>query len=92
MKVLPVAAAPFFPAALPLSLMLIKGAIEKGTNTKVADLEKGLINKAMGKEDGAARSLWSHSKTLTSSAQQTVTIEGASGHGDFSVTLEIEIT
>ncbi len=92
LKVLPVAAAPFFPAALPLSLMLIKGAIEKGTNTKVADLEKGLINKAMGKEDGAARSLWSHSKTLTSSAQQTVTIDGASGHGDFSVTLEIEIT
>jgi len=92
LKVLPVAAAPFIPAALPISLMLIKGAIEKGTNTKVADLEKGLINKAMGKEDGAARSLWSHSKTLTSSAQQTVTIDGASGHGDFTVILEIEVT
>jgi hypothetical protein len=91
LKVLPVAAAGLIPATLPISLMLIKNSIEQGTGRKVSDLEKGLLNKALGKEDGAARSLWTHSKTLTSSEPQTVTIDGASGHGDFSVTLNIEV-
>jgi hypothetical protein len=91
LKVLPVAAAGLIPATLPISLMLIKNSIEQGTGRKVSDLEKSLINKALGKEDGAARSLWAHSKALTSSESQTVTIDGASGHGDFSVTLNIEV-
>src|SRR5215207_10037222 len=51
LKVLPVAAAPFLPATLPLTLTLIKSAVEQGTNKKVSDLQKGLIDKAIGKED-----------------------------------------
>jgi hypothetical protein len=92
LKVLPLVAAPFIPTALPLSLTLLKDAIEKGTGKKVADLEKGLIDKAMGREDGVARSLWTHSKPLTGDEQQTVTIKGGGVHGDYSVTLEINLS
>jgi hypothetical protein len=92
LKVLPLAVAPFIPATLPLSLTVIKGAVEQATGKKVSDLQKGLIDKAMGKEDGVARSLWLHSQTLTNDAQQTLTISGAGVHGDYSVTLEIKIT
>lgn len=89
LTVLPVAAAPFIPATLPLTLTLIKGAVEKGTNKKVSDLQKGLIDKALGKEDGAARSIFANSKPLTSEPSQTVTLAGAGVQGDYSVTLEI---
>jgi hypothetical protein len=92
LKVLPVAVAPFIPVALPLSLTLIKNAVEQGTGKKVSDLQKGLIDKAMGKEDGAARSLWLHSHTLTNDGQQTLTITGAGVQGDYSVSLEINVT
>jgi len=92
LKVLPLAVAPFIPATLPLSLTVIKGAVEQATGKKVSDLQKGLIDKAMGKEDGVARSLWLHSQTLTNGAQQTLTISGAGVHGDYSVTLEINVT
>ena len=91
-KVLPVAAAPFLPATLPLTLTLIKGAVEQGTNKKVSDLQKGLIDKAIGKEDGAARSIFAQSQPLTTEPAQTVTLTGAGVHGDYSVTLEIAAT
>ena len=90
LKVLPVAIAPFFPATLPLSLTLIKSAIEQGTNKKISDLQKGLIDKAIGKEDGAARTIFAHSQTLASEPQQTITLNGAGVQGDYSLTLEIE--
>lgn len=90
LKVLPVAAAPFFPATLPITLTLIKSAVEQGTNKKISDLQKGLIDKAIGKEDGAARSIFAHSQTLTIEPKQTVTLNGAGVQGDYSVTLEIE--
>jgi hypothetical protein len=92
LKVLPVAVTPFIPVALPLTLTLIKNAVEQGTGKKVSDLQKGLIDKAMGKEDGAARSLWLHSHTLTNDGQQTLTITGAGVQGDYSVSLEINVT
>ena len=90
LKVLPVAATPFFPATLPITLTLIKSAVEQGTNKKVSDLEKSLIDKAIGKEDGAARSIFAQSQALTSEPKQTITLTGAGVHGDYSVTLEIE--
>jgi hypothetical protein len=90
LKVLPVAAAPFFPATLPVTLTLIKSAVEQATNKKISDLQKGLIDKAIGKEDGAARSIFAHSQVLTSEPEQTITLQGAGVQGDYSVTLEIE--
>jgi len=91
-RVLPVAAAPFLPATLPLTLTLIKGAVEQGTNKKISDLQKGLIDKAIGKEDGAARSIFAHSQTLTNEPSQTVTLEGEGVRGEYSVTLEIAMS
>ena len=92
LKVVPVAAAAFIPATLPLSLMMLKSAVEQGTGKKVTDLEKGLIDKAMGKADGAARSIWMHSQPLTSDANQTITINAPGVQGDYTVSLEIEVS
>lgn len=92
LKILPVAVAPFIPATLPLTLTLIKDAVEQGTGKKVKDLQKSLLDKATGREDGVARSIWVRSKTLTSSPQQTLTVDGAGVQGDYSVTLEMEVT
>src|SRR5262245_4449194 len=92
LKVLPVAITPFLPATLPLSLTLIKSAIEQGTNKKIADLQKGLIDKAIGKEDGAARTIFTHSQTLATESKQTITLTGAGVQGDYSMTMEIEAT
>jgi len=92
LKVLPVAITPFLPATLPLSLTLIKSAIEKGTNKKLSDLQKGLIDKAIGKEDGAARTIFTHSQTLATEPKQTITLTGAGVQGDYSMTMEIEAT
>ena len=90
LKVLPVAAAPFLPATLPVTLTLIKNAVEQGTNKKVSDLKKSLIDKAIGKEDGAARSIFAKSQTLTDEPSQTITLAGPGVQGEYSVTLEIE--
>ena len=92
LKVVPVAAAAFIPATLPLSLMLLKTAVEQGTGKKVTDLEKGLIDKAMGKADGAARSIWVHSQPLASDPKQTINITGAGVQGNYSVALEIGVS
>lgn len=91
-KILPVAAAAFIPATLPLTLTLIKNAVEKGTGKKVSDLEKGLIDKALGREDGIARSLWVRSKPLTGDPKQIITIDGEGIEGDYSVTVSIEVS
>lgn len=90
LRVLPVAAAPFLPVGLPVTLTLIKSAVEQGTNKKISDLQKGLIDKAIGKEDGAARSVFAHSQPLTNDPVQTVTLTGAGVQGSYSVTLQIE--
>ncbi len=90
LKVLPVAATPFLPATLPVTLTLIKSAVEQGTNKKVSDLQKALIDKAIGKEDGAARSIFAQSQTLTNEPSQTITLTGAGVQGVYSLTLEIE--
>jgi hypothetical protein len=91
-KALPVAVAPFIPVALPLTLTIIKEAVEKGTGKQVADLQKGLLSKAMGKEDGVARTLWAGSAKLTDEPQQTLTLSGSGVEGDYSLTLDLEVT
>ena len=90
LKVLPVAVTPFLPATLPVTLTLIKSAVEQGTNKKISDLQKAVIDKAIGKEDGAARSIFAQSQTLTNESSQTITLTGAGVQGVYSVTLEIE--
>ncbi|HBB96642.1 MAG TPA: hypothetical protein DC054_14755 [Blastocatellia bacterium] len=92
LKMVPEYALPFLNPALPPTLTLIKKAIEKGSGKSVDDLEKGLINKAIGKEDGAARSIWAHSKDLTNPPPQTVTITGPGTQGNYSVSLTIKVT
>lgn len=82
----------FINPALPVTLTLVKDAIEKGTGKKVVDLEKGLINKLIGKEDGAARSIWLHSQDLTNPPPQTLTITGPGKQGNYSVTLTMDVT
>lgn len=92
LKMVPEVALPYLNPALPPTLTLIKGAIEKGTGKKVDDLEKALIAKAIGKDDGAARSIWVHSKDLTSPPPQTLTITGPGTQGNYSVSLTIKVT
>ncbi len=92
LKMLPEDALKYINPSLPVTLTLIKAAIEKGTGKKVSDLEKSLINKAIGKEDGAARSVWVHSEDLTNPPQQTLTITGPGTKGNYSITLKMEVT
>lgn len=78
--------------ALPPTLTLIKGAVEKATGKKVDDLEKGLLDKLIGKADGAARSIWVRSKDLTNPPQETLTITGPGKQGDYSITLKLDVS
>jgi len=78
--------------ALPVTLTLVKNAVEKGTGKKVDDLEKSLINKLIGKEDGAARSIWVRSQELTNPPPQTLTITGPGKQGSYSVTLRVDVS
>jgi hypothetical protein len=78
--------------ALPPTLMLIKGAVEQATGKKVDDLEKGLLDKLIGKADGAARSIWVRSLDLTNPPQETVTITGPGKQGDYSITLKVDVS
>ena len=78
--------------ALPVSLTVVKKAVETATGKKVEDLEKSLLNKLIGKEDGAARSIWVHSKDLPSPPPKTIKIAGPGKQGNYSVSLRLEIT
>jgi len=78
--------------ALPPTLTLIKGAVEKATGKKVDDLEQGFLNKIIGKADGAARSIWVRSKELTNPLPETITITGPGKQGDYSMTLKMEVS
>jgi hypothetical protein len=91
LKSLPQNVTMFINPALPLTLTLVKEALEKGTGKKVADLEKSLISKAIGKDDGAARSIWVKSKELTEPAPETLTLTGPGTQGNYSMTLKMEV-
>jgi hypothetical protein len=89
LKLLPPDAVTFIDPKLPLTLNTVKTAMEKGTGKKVDDLEKKLLNKLIGKEDGAARSIWVRSQPLSNQPKQTLTITGPGKQGDYSMTIEI---
>src|SRR4051812_37289910 len=76
LTVVPILAVPFIPATLPLSISLIKSAVEMGTGTKVSDLSKGIIDKAMGKENNSARSIWVRTQPLTGLKSKSYTLVG----------------
>lgn len=78
--------------ALPVTLNVVKEAFEKGTGKKVDDLEKGLLNKLIGRDDGAARSIWVHSQDLTNPPSSPITITGPGKDGNYSITLSLEVT
>jgi hypothetical protein len=82
----------FINPALPVTLTIVKKAIEKESGKKVEDLEKGLINKLIGREDGAARSVWARSQELTGPPPKTLTITGPGSKGTFSITLQMEVS
>ncbi len=92
LKRLPETVAPFLPATMPITIIAIKTAFEKSTGQKVGDLEKSLLNKAIGKEDGAARSIWVKSMDLTTPPPETITLKGPGKQGNFSMTLKFEMT
>lgn len=91
MQMLPASALPFLPAG-PVALMLVKTAIEKGSGKSLADLEKGLRNRLLGKEDGAARTIWVGNKVLANPPEKTITISAGGAKGIFSVTLEMKVS
>jgi hypothetical protein len=87
----PDAAALLIPG-LPPTFMLVKAAVEKATGKNVKDLEKSLISKLIGKEDGAARSIFARSQKLENPPQTEITLSGPGTQGDYSVSLEIEVS
>jgi hypothetical protein len=91
LKMLPADALTFINPELPVTLSLVKGALEKATGKKLDDLEKGLISKVIGKDDGAARSIWVRSLELTNPPQQAMTIPGPGTQGTYSMSLKIDV-
>jgi hypothetical protein len=77
---------------LPVTLTLVKKAVEEGTGKTVVDLEKGIITKLIGKDDGAARTIWTRSQKLTEPPTEPLTLTGPGTEGDFSITLEMEVS
>lgn len=92
LKMVPEVALPFLNPALPVSLTLVKDAIEKGTGQKISDLQKSLINKAIGKEDGAARSIWARSQPLSDPPEQNLTLTGDGKQGAYTLTLTMDVS
>ena len=92
LQMLPANALALINPALPITLNLVKGKIEEATGKKVPDLEKALINKLIGKEDGAARTIWTRSQDLTNPPAQTLTITGSGTQGSYSMTLTMTVS
>jgi hypothetical protein len=90
-KALPVAAARYIDPTGSITLTLIKEALEKGTGKKIDELEQALISKAMGKDDGAARSIWVQSFPLKAPRKKPIVISGPGVNGMYSVVLKIEV-
>ena len=76
---------------LPPTLTHIKGAVEQATGTQAADLEKGLLDKLIGKADGAARSIFVRSQDLTTPPPETIALTGPGKQGDYSISLKLDV-
>ena len=92
LKMLPADVLVLINPTMPVTLTLVKKAYEKASGEKVDDLEKKLINKLIGKEDGAARSIWVHSQDLPNPLPDSITVDGPGKQGDYSITLEMKVT
>ncbi len=92
LKSLPADVVTMINPAIPLSLAVLKTAVEKGTGKKVDDLEKGLIAKAIGKDDGAARSIWVRSQELATPPPKQLTLTGPGTQGNYSMTLTMDVS
>ncbi|HEX3083241.1 MAG TPA: hypothetical protein VHP99_01860 [Pyrinomonadaceae bacterium] len=92
LQMIPESALTFINPALPVTLSAIKSAVEQGTGKKVEDLEKGLISKAIGKDDGAARSIWVRSQELPDPPPQTLTLSGPGTEGVYSMSLTLDVS
>jgi hypothetical protein len=92
LKMLPANALQFINPALPVTLTLVKAAVEKATGKNVQDLEKSLLNKAIGKEDGAARSIFVRSQDLTNPPAQPLTVTGPGTQGNYSISLTMNVS
>ena len=91
LKMLPPEALAFIVPEVPLSLMAVKLAVEKGTGKKVDDLKKSVLTKLIGVDDGAARSIWVKTQPLTDEPSQVLTLKGPGKQGDYSLTFEIKV-
>lgn len=91
-KMLPAVAARYIDPSGSITLMLIKEALEKGTGQKIEELEKALVSKAIGKDDGAARSIWVRSHILKGRPKKRIVISGPGVKGTYSVTIEMEVS
>jgi hypothetical protein len=92
LKMLPPEALAFIVPEVPLSLMAVKLAVEKGTGKKVDDLKKSVLTKLIGVDDGAARSIWVKTQPLTDEPSQVLTLKGPGKQGDYSLTFEIKVS
>jgi hypothetical protein len=94
LQMLPANALALINPALPITLNLVKDKVAQATGKPVPDLEKALINKLIGKEDGAARTIWIHSQDLTNPAPatQTLTLTGSGKEGDYSLTITLTVS
>lgn len=92
LKMLPPEALAFIVPEVPLSLMAVKLAVEKGTGKKVDDLKKSVLTKLIGVDDGAARSIWVKTQPLTAEPSQVLTMKGPGKQGDYSLTFEIKVS
>jgi hypothetical protein len=90
LTLLPPEALTFITPGLPVTLIAVKAAVEKGTGKSVNDLEKKVLNKLIGKEDGAARSIFVKTQPLTNEPNQVLTVKGPGKQGDYSMTFEIK--
>ncbi|HJX91559.1 MAG TPA: hypothetical protein VJ372_13745 [Pyrinomonadaceae bacterium] len=81
----------FVNPAMPVTLTLVKQAYEKASGKKVDDLEKSLITKLIGKDDGATRSIWVRSKDLPNPLPESVTVTGPGKQGDYSLTMAMNV-
>jgi len=88
LKMLPAVAARYIDPSGSITLRLIKEALERAAGKKIAELEPALIAKALGKEDGAARSIWLRSYNLDVFPDKPIVISGPGRAGGYSVTLE----
>ena len=87
LKMLPAVAARYIDPSGSITLRLIKEALERSAGKKIDQLEPALIAKALGKEDGAARSLWLRSYNLDAFPEKPIVISGPGRAGGYSVTL-----